>query len=70
MQYLTTVEVARLLGVSAETIRRWIEAGQLPAVRMAEGAWYRVSRKQLEQFAASKGIELDWTILEKSECPA
>lgn len=70
MEYLTTTQVGLLLGVSDETIKRWIVRGHLPGYRPTKDSWYRVERKQLEQYAAGKGITLDWTKLEKSECPA
>jgi excisionase family DNA binding protein len=30
-------EVAQLLGVSSQTIRRWADAGTLPAIRLPSG---------------------------------
>jgi excisionase family DNA binding protein len=30
-------EVARIVGVSSQTIRRWADAGTLPAVRLPSG---------------------------------
>lgn len=35
--YMTTGEASRYLGVSAETVRRWVDSGQLAAVRTASG---------------------------------
>ena len=35
---LTAREVAELLGVSAETVLRWVRAGKLPAIRLPSGA--------------------------------
>jgi excisionase family DNA binding protein len=35
---LTAREVAELLGVSAETVLRWVRAGTLPAIRLPSGA--------------------------------
>lgn len=65
MDTLTTAQVAKLLGVSDETVRRWIQAGQLPGVRITDDSWYRVDRKQLEQYAQTRGIPLDWEKLGK-----
>lgn len=35
---LTAREVAEQLGVSAETILRWVRAAKLPAIRLPSGA--------------------------------
>jgi excisionase family DNA binding protein len=35
---LTAREVSELLGVSAETVLRWVRAGKLPAIRLPSGA--------------------------------
>jgi len=65
MDSLTTGKVAKLLGVTDETVKRWIVQGQLPGVRMTDDSWYRISRKQLEEYAKGRGIQLDWSLLEK-----
>lgn len=41
---LTTTAFAALLGVNDRTVRRWIEAGELPeaAVRVSPGGRYRL----------------------------
>ena len=36
-EWMTAREVAELLGVSAETVRRYIRLGQLPANRLPSG---------------------------------
>ena len=46
--YLSTQEVADRLGVSVFTIRRYIRAGKLKAVRLDAG--YRVSRLDIAEF--------------------
>src|SRR5215213_4866831 len=43
---LTTSEVAQLLRVRPRTVRRWVSAGTLPAVRL--GAAYRIPADELE----------------------
>lgn len=64
-EQLTTSQVARLLGVSDESIRQWIAAGKLPGYRITKDSWYRVNRKELEKFAAERRIPLDWTVLDQ-----
>ena len=64
-EQLTTSQVARLLGVSDESIRNWIAAGKLPGYRITEDSWYRVNRQELERFAEARGIPLDWSRLDQ-----
>jgi len=49
MDYLRTGEAARLAGVGLNTVKRWIAAGRLPAVRTPGGHW-RIPRKAFERF--------------------
>ena len=48
--YLATNAAARLAGVRPETIRRWIDAGDLPVHRA--GRLVRVRRSELEAYLA------------------
>lgn len=41
-------EAAALLGVSDDTVRRWIDTGRLPAVRDHAGRWQLVGRDLAE----------------------
>jgi excisionase family DNA binding protein len=50
---LTAREVAEVLGVCAETVLRWIRAGELPAVRLPGGAT-RIVGTQLEAWLLSR----------------
>ncbi len=65
MEYLTSTDVAALLGVSDMTIRRMAEAGSIPCVRLAENSWHRFDRKALEQWATERNVTLNWSLIEK-----
>lgn len=45
---LTTGEVAKLLGMSRETVRLWCKTGKLKAIR-TPGGQYRIPRSELEK---------------------
>ena len=46
-EMLTTMEVAELLRVSEQTVRRWCADGTLPALKL--GRRWRVSRGRLDE---------------------
>ena len=52
-EYLTVKEVAALFRISTKTVRRWIEAGNLPATRL--GRDWRIARTDLKALAAARG---------------
>ena len=54
-QYFTVGEIAERLGVSALTIRRWIKAGELPALKLSNQAGYRITDADLSQFLVQRG---------------
>lgn len=49
----TTAHVARLFGVTSETVRDWIQSNKLPGVRLPSGQW-RVKRRDVIKFANHK----------------
>jgi molybdopterin-binding protein len=62
MTQFRATEAAALLGVSDDTIRRWIDAGRLPAVRDAAGRWVLGGRDLAEfarEHAAGPQVESD-----------
>lgn len=48
---LTTRQVARLLGVSTVTLRRYIHCGAIRPVRLPGGV-YRIPQEELDRFVA------------------
>lgn len=48
MEYLTTGDVARALGVSLNTVKSWIHKGMLDAVRLPSGH-HRIPRSELDR---------------------
>lgn len=65
MEYLTAPEIAKLFGVSSETVRRLIDSGELPSVRLSEDGWRRVTKEAVAEYAGAKRIKLDWTLIQK-----
>lgn len=47
-EYLSTREIAEMLGVHVRTVGNWIRRGDLMAVRL--GRSYRVSKQDLDAF--------------------
>jgi len=56
---LTISEAARLLGVSAQTLRRWDKAGVLQNNRINETGFRYYSESDLEQFVNSRQLDLE-----------
>ena len=48
-EFLTVAEIAELLKLNGQTIRNWIDRGELPAVRVAADG-FRVRRSDLDAF--------------------
>ena len=62
-EYVTSRQAAVLLGVSEQTIRRYITDGAIRAVRLQADGWHRIERSALDEWAASRGVRLDWSLL-------
>lgn len=52
-QAMTISEAAEVCGVHAETVRRWVRAGDLQAAKF--GREYRISKTELARYWAGQG---------------
>jgi excisionase family DNA binding protein len=65
MDTLSTADVAKLLDTSEQTVRRLIDSGALPAIRLTDSGWRRVYRSDLEAYADRIGVRINWDLLEQ-----
>jgi len=56
LRTLTVQDAADVLGVSSETVRRWIRSGRLVAMRW--GRRFRIRPDAIEQFQESSRVEV------------
>jgi excisionase family DNA binding protein len=63
MATFTTKQISEALGLSEETIRRWIRSGELAAESL--GKSYRVQEDQLKEFLTKKGVSYENSNLAK-----
>lgn len=55
----TSGEVAEVCGVSADTVSRWFDLGQIEGYRLGPGGDRRIPYESLRKFMLSHGIPLD-----------
>ena len=53
-EWLTVRDVAALLKVREETVRRWVREGELPALALGKKAGFRIRPADLEVFIAAR----------------
>jgi len=58
-------EIAKLLHCSDSTVRRIIDSGALRATRLTETSPRRVHRDELSRYADERGINLDWSLINR-----
>ena len=49
-QYLSIEEISQRLRISPETVRRWVRAGELPAVKIARQ--WRIAETEIKEYLA------------------
>jgi excisionase family DNA binding protein len=49
---LSPTEAAERLHVSVDTVKRWAQAGKVPAIR-TPGGWWKFSADELDEFVRS-----------------
>lgn len=64
--FLTTGQVARLIGVSSYWITILVKKGELDTHRIGGKGWHRVSVRSLIRYAERNDVKLDWSLLENS----
>ena len=65
----STLEVARLLQVTVQTVQRWVDAGHLKAWRTV-GGHRRIDADSVQQFRASSGLVSEAVEVEDNAAPA
>jgi len=54
-EYLTTYQIARLLGIHVITVRRWIDKGLLTAYQLDKG--FRIKKSDFDKFLESRKVK-------------
>jgi excisionase family DNA binding protein len=53
-EWLTTNEVASLLKVNPETVKRWLRRGLMRGSLLSDRAGWRIARTEVERFMAAR----------------
>ena len=54
-KYYTTTQVAQIVGVTRQTILRWLKEGRVPEVERTDRNWRIFTEKDIEVLKAQKG---------------
>ena len=49
-EWLTTAEVAELLKVNPETVKRWLRGGEMRGSLLSDRAGWRIAREEVARF--------------------
>jgi two-component system response regulator VicR len=55
----TTGQVAKNLGVSLSTVRRWLERGEIKGFRLPSAGGWRITRQELVNFMERNAFPVD-----------
>lgn len=53
---LSPEDVGQMLGVHADTVKRWVKAGKLPGVKLP-GGWWRFRRSEVTAYIDSLRVD-------------
>lgn len=54
-ELLTPDEVAKILKVHSETVRRWLREGTLSGIKLGKSLRWRIKREELDRYIAQQG---------------
>lgn len=52
--FYTVTELSEMFQVTVETVRKWINAGDLPAMRLPESRMWRINKLDALEFARAR----------------
>ncbi len=53
-EWLTTAEVAQLLKVNPETVKRWLRGGEMRGSLLSDRAGWRIAREEVDRFMRAR----------------
>ena len=53
-EWLTTNEVAALLKVNPETVKRWLRGGEMTGSLLSDRAGWRIAKDEIQRFMAAR----------------
>lgn len=62
--FLSSGEVARLLGCSTTWVNNLIYSKELSSYRIGSKGWHRITAVSLEMFAERNKVTLDWELIQ------
>lgn len=69
-EFLTTGEVAVLLGCSKQWVSHLAREGAIESYRLQKGGWHRIKRSSLEAYIEQYGIPVDWSDVDQNRTVA